>query len=432
LICATATWPKHRSVLLALLFSLLLQPGEPAQVAAVAPDIYVAGWSPDSEWVAYFTHERSEQLVTTGDLHLYNPTIKETCIFQDAPMDLIFQNGDLSLHNLWLKDGRFLSLGARAFLSTPCAQVNYIDDVLPEADLVIDAYSPQMNTVLLRSQEALWLLSVDELSVRPVVNFVSDEADGFIAGRASASLDGKQFAYTQYGAASTHVIDIETAQARKVLADPDPAGRSILTGTYVTPIWLTDELLFVDSTTLGTVIVDVTREEIFSIQDKSLKVLEAARPTWSEFWWAVVEDESGERSVYSSAYPDNLLPLPPAENVFLGPDGRTILLHQGRLVSSVRPQLASSEVANDQPIAVVPTYPEIAWAPVEERSFGSYVIADSQVLFMIGDELYRIYAPEIYRFFDASPAGWSPDGRNLVVTAQSFENEHVLLLFTLD
>lgn len=404
-------------------------------------------WSPDSLWLAYFTHEEddlSNYFVMSGVLHLYSPETGVTCDYPDAAVDVWFGNGEDRTRNTWLRDGQYLSLSdERALIITPCASEEDISDAFPQPTgaTSIVAYSHPMNTLMLRTRDGFYLLNLDTGESQRLEGDIN--SFNFYGGKGSVSPSGTHFAFTLSGPGDTYVVNIATGEVTTVVDEPLGPGEDECCTTPLVPQWLSSNWLLASTQSLGSngsygqVLVNVTDGTLITIANIAVESnfsINAAY--WQEEGESVViwlRNQRGEFVVTSMNRLDTVNPLPDLEDVLILPEGVTLRLTGG--IWEGRGHFETfSPIMRIRPNGL-PSFAASAYHEDVQRLAigGDHFVSIFDVL---TGEWIEVLAPSGYSRFRVAQSWfssnqWSLDGRHLVLIGRQ-QNMDALLVATID
>jgi MFS family permease len=216
----------------------------------------VGSWSPDGAYLVFgltsYYGELGDQMEI--DLHFLQAETGEVCEAGGSKWRAGQYSDGLREHSAWLADGSLLyvSEDGEMMAVTPCA--DSVEDMAIRYPVTFTralSFNEQNQRVLLKSEDAYWLLDTASLDARPITNIAAIPSEIY-RGFYVWSLGGERLALSlMHGPdlsdeASLIVMDVATGRVERSwpLAAASDASLPIVT-------WLTsDELLLRDSTPL--------------------------------------------------------------------------------------------------------------------------------------------------------------------------------------
>lgn len=215
---------------------------------AYAYDITNVSWSPDGQWISYFTHIQENFassggfIADDGDLYFQHVETGERCHFEQA----IYSRD--TRHGNWLADGRYVAINQNnLYIVNPCADQETI--ILPEPIRSIDAYSDYRDALFLRADQATYLMTLDDGSIHLLDEIPDEHYLGYFLASATTSPNQRFFAVSLLGPGSSFRVDIDTAEVIYLYEEFRPGGESFLGEQPIAPYWLSDDLVLIATDT---------------------------------------------------------------------------------------------------------------------------------------------------------------------------------------
>ena len=417
------------------------------------------GWSPDGQWIAYFTNDAKEfeagPAPTTADLHLLELETGETCVFEDISIGASYPGNGLYA---WLPEHRLLMFGDGVQIVTPCTgERRDISGDFPELVYGVWAISPDHTSLLISGRNTYYVYEIASGDAQVVTGITPNNDDGSdsVDLLPSWSPDSQQIAVQINRRGSVYVIDAQNGEATLVFDEPRPTPTSFGIGAlpelrYAKPAqrfqlsddsvefnsirWLADDVLYIpDTLSYGGMIVSTDGEIV--MQDGDKRIARAA--PYEDVYRVLLYNADDQLWVYYSETGETeLLERESWGIVDFMPDGRSLFLQdipQGLYTKRYDFLLGVkwlSEIGLPmQRLLVTGARPEsAAWTADGTRlAFG---MGEALAVLDWTAEGGQQWLP-VWSASEVRPEAWSPDGVRLAVrTYNPQEKRNDLLIFT--
>lgn len=234
------------------------------QGAAIKASITAGGiraytWSPDSQWLAYWTFTPEEAKrdfdYPPGVLHFLNAQSGQTC---ESGYGVGY--GYFAMPLDWLADGHVLLVTSDGDirLGSPCkADYVSLSTLLPVKVDSIATHNQDRNLFLLHSVDGLLLFDPQSRSVRPLDNRIKGGVSGYTWSPKSTRLGFTSGRVASPFEAVTYIVDVKTGKLEQAV--PWQATDAI--GVFAGPTWLNEDQFLIQYTLdRGPLLVTIGKE----------------------------------------------------------------------------------------------------------------------------------------------------------------------------